>query len=574
MLLASLIVAVAYGNKLVPHGDELYLLGGKYGLDVKKYADDLTTPSPSLTIGWVWQQHAEHRIPLAKFLWLAVLKLTNYNFLVGNLLVVLAFGVVAAAMISSAKAVRGYTSYADAFFPISILNLSQSMDYLWWFCIHHVLPSLLASTLLIIIVTRGKRFGFGDTLLTSLCLVLLSLSGPGAFPFVLALAVWVVYWSVRSECPAAPIWRKALPLALVALAVLLMVLSYIGFDPSQGLSGYSPSLPAAVKATLQLASLSVGTAPLQHGLWRYTGSAVIALTLGSIAVLAIGWNTQPEERFRALGLLLFLGAMGTLVIAMAWGRGGMGESYIFVGHYVPRIVPALCCIYFVFIVYGGRIAGALVPMSLLTLGCVLLWPNVTMGLTWGTTSGFGYRNDFERDLRAGLPPLILAEWYGHNLGNDDVETVSAVLRKLKRDAIGEFRNMRSDPAFLEIAVPIKPVLTSQVTLEGRTGYATGNDPYLVFALEEPTQILAIRLKLSYPGVKSQPAALQISWKQPGTKSFGEPSKTFATRVDANAKERTVTAWVNHRIDGFRIEPDDGPCIFTISQILLLVERTK
>jgi hypothetical protein len=134
--------------------------------------------------------------------------------------------------------------------------------------------------------------------------------------------------------------------------------------------------------------------------------------------------------------------------------------------------------------------------------------------------------------------------------------------------------MRSDPAFLEIAVPIKPVLTSQVTLEGRTGYATGNGPYLIFALEKPTQILAIRLKLSYPGVKSQPAALRISWKQPGTMSFGEPSKIFATGVDADAKERTVTAWVNDRIDGFRIDPDDGPCIFTISQILLLVERTK
>ena len=96
MLLATLTLIVAYGNHVVPHGDELYLFGGKYSLDVKRFADDPMTRTPSLTFAWVWEQHAEHRIPLAKFIWLGVLKLTDFDFFVGNVIVVMAFGVVAA----------------------------------------------------------------------------------------------------------------------------------------------------------------------------------------------------------------------------------------------------------------------------------------------------------------------------------------------------------------------------------------------------------------------------------------------------------------------------------------------
>src|SRR5262245_58880930 len=156
-LAAALMLIASYGNRVIPHGDELYLFGGKYDLSVKQYADDPATPTPSLTLGWVWEQHAEHRIPLAKFVWLAVLKLTNFDFFVGNVLVVLAFGAMAACMVLVAKSVRGWTSYADAFLPLSILNPSQAMDYLWWFCVHHVLPSLLASVVLVIIVSKGTR---------------------------------------------------------------------------------------------------------------------------------------------------------------------------------------------------------------------------------------------------------------------------------------------------------------------------------------------------------------------------------------------------------------------------------
>jgi hypothetical protein len=578
LLLAALIFIAAYGNHVVPHSDELYLLGGKYDLNVKQYADDPTTPTPSLTLRWVWEQHAEHRIPLAKFLWLAVLKLTNYDFFVGNILVVLAFGAIAAGMILTARAVRGWTRCADAFLPLSILNFSQAMDYLWWFNVHHVLPPLLASAVLIIIVSKGTRLKFRHVLAIALCLFLLSLSGPGAFPFVLAFAVWIGYWAIHSHRSAAEFqtrWHRPLVLGLTALAVLLMGLSTIGFDRAQGMwmSGHSSGVWPYVKAALQLTSLSLGTASLHGSLWRYSGPAVTALGLGAIGLLASVWLSRPEERLRVLGVFLFLGATGVLIAGMAWARGGMGEGYIFVGHYVPRIVPAVCCIYLAFAVYGGRVTGGLIPMCLLTIACVFLWPNVTMGLNWGT-SGFSYRHDLERDLRAGLPPLVLADRYARHLDHGNAENMAAVLRKLRRDKIGEFRNMQPDPLFLEIPVSVTPVLLHQVTWEEGVGYAKGNDPSLTFAMKRPERVYAIRFKLSYPSTKGQTAFLQVFWRQTGRSHFVETERNFSTGVETTREGRTVTVWVDDTIDEFRIDPDIGPCVFAISDLRLLTKGTK
>jgi hypothetical protein len=576
MLLGTLVLIAAYGNHVVPHGDELYLFGGKYGLDVKQYADDLKTPTPSLTPGWVWEQHAEHRIPLAKFVWLAVLKLTNFDFFVGNVLVVLSFGAVAAVMLLTVKAIRGSTTFADAFLPLSILNFSQSMDYLWWFCIHHVLPSLLASAVLIIIISKGPRYEFRHALAIAVCLLLLSLSGPGAFPFVLAFAIWTGYWSIstyRTEEGLEKRWHRRVVVGMVTLAVLLMCSTFIGFDRRQGmLSGYSADLRATVSASLQLVSISLGTATQYHFLWRYAGGGVVALAFCSLALLVAVWHKRREERLRASGLFLFLTATGVLIGAMALARGGMPEGYIFVGQYVPRIVPALCCIYFVFVVYGGRPAGAIMPMVLFTFACVLAWPNVTTGLNWAAS--FRYRDDLERDLRAGLPPLILAERYGRQLGNDNAETIAAVLDKMRRDKIGEFRNMRPDPTFREVPVPIKPISVNQLSWEDGVGYAKGNDPFVTFALRRPEDVYAIRIKLSYVRTRGQPPLLKVFWKQNGKNDFGGGGRVSSTHVEASSQSRTVTAWVDDTIDEIRIQPDIAPCVFTISDLQLLVPETR
>src|SRR5262245_42872182 len=157
------------------------------------FSDELYMITEFLTPQWLWQQHAEHRVPLAKLIWLSSLRLTNYDFRVGNSISVLAVGAVAFAMIWTARRLRGWTSFSDCFFPLAFLNFGQSGNFLWWWVFNHILAPVLASCLLLIILLRGNQLTPRYGILTGVCLVLLSLSGPGGLPYALVLAIWLGY---------------------------------------------------------------------------------------------------------------------------------------------------------------------------------------------------------------------------------------------------------------------------------------------------------------------------------------------------------------------------------------------
>jgi len=574
VLLGSLAFIASFSSVGVPYQDEIIVLAG-WGHGGPSDGGDPRATGLKVTPGWFWDQHSEHRIPLAKLIWFGVLKLTNYNFRVGNFLTVLGLGALAAGLILAARSVRGRTSYADAFFPLAVLNFSQAQNYLWWWQFNHVLPALLASALLILIVVRGNRLGFRGALAAAVCLILLSLSGPGALPFVLALGLWLAAWGVAS-------WRAApgprerrlalLVLGLVGAAVLLVPIYFVGLRLQSGMEqGHSSSPPAISKATLQIATLSLGTVVRPY--WELAAVGVIGLALASLAVLAVEWYRRPEERMRVLGLFLFLGASAALLATIGMARAGMGEDYIYIGHYLPKAIPALCCVYLVFVAYRGRTLGALVQMGLFTVTCVLLIPNLMTGIWTGRFLLF--QSDLERDVRAGVPPFVLAERYPHLVQSDDPSLLTATYRRLKRDGIGVFREMQPDPEFREVAIPLRPVEHHEAASAGGAGYARETDPPLVFALGQPTRVYAIRVKLSYKGAKSPSSSLQVFWKQAGQPEFAAGTgRDFTAALPAVPGDRTVTVWVNDTIDGFRIDPHEPPYGFTISEVRLLVPVTE
>src|SRR5262245_27975661 len=65
MTVAVFAFVASFGNRHLPVLDEWPHIG------------------ESLTPGWLWAQYHEHRLPLAKLLWLGILKLTDYNFRAG-----------------------------------------------------------------------------------------------------------------------------------------------------------------------------------------------------------------------------------------------------------------------------------------------------------------------------------------------------------------------------------------------------------------------------------------------------------------------------------------------------------
>src|SRR5262245_3373935 len=69
LLGANLIIVWRYCPRTIPVSDEFLTLGDKADLNRT----------------WLWEQHAEHRIPLAKLIWMGTLRLTDYDFRIGNL---------------------------------------------------------------------------------------------------------------------------------------------------------------------------------------------------------------------------------------------------------------------------------------------------------------------------------------------------------------------------------------------------------------------------------------------------------------------------------------------------------
>src|SRR5262249_8229850 len=117
------------------------------------YADDwalvpVLTGEQPLTARWLWTQHSDHRIAVPKLILLTALRLTGWDFRGGILFNVGALGALAFAMIRGAKRLRGWTSYADAYFPLALLHWGHGS--LWWdFQVQFVCSTVLAGIVLL-----------------------------------------------------------------------------------------------------------------------------------------------------------------------------------------------------------------------------------------------------------------------------------------------------------------------------------------------------------------------------------------------------------------------------------------
>jgi len=116
MVIAALLFVARYGSN-VPSWD---------GWDM---VPTVTGDQP-ITASWLWSQHNEHRVPLPRLLYLAIIHLTVADFRTIMYFNVLAMAAAAALMIHTARRLRGSSSVTDAFFPILLLHWGQAANFL------------------------------------------------------------------------------------------------------------------------------------------------------------------------------------------------------------------------------------------------------------------------------------------------------------------------------------------------------------------------------------------------------------------------------------------------------------
>src|SRR5262249_34261694 len=114
----------------------------KYRVGSLPTVDEWRFVSQPLTFEWLWEQYYEHRLPLAKFAGLAVTQLTGYAFRFGNFLSIALVAAVAAGVLLTARRLRGRFSFADAFFPLALLNVGQGYNFYCFWQVNHILPAM------------------------------------------------------------------------------------------------------------------------------------------------------------------------------------------------------------------------------------------------------------------------------------------------------------------------------------------------------------------------------------------------------------------------------------------------
>jgi hypothetical protein len=560
LLVGALTFVLTYGS-YVPFMDEWEMV-------------PVLTGEQRVTLDWLWTQDSESRVPLPRVLLLALYRLSGGDFHIGLVVNVVVVGALSLAMIRLARRLRGRTSYLDAFFPLVLFNLDQEIVFLG-LGINVITSTALAGVVLLLIIRHGQQCGLGNMLLAGTCLVLLTLSGSTGAVLVPALAVWLGYVAVAHWLSGGARGRRdALVLGALTLAAMLVFCLYIsGFQRNPSRDGAERSdLWSVLRTSLQFLSLSFGQS-VAHFLFEYPspplfGGGVLLLTLLSAALLVRVCRNQPLERPRALGLLMFLGAMGCLALVIGLERTARGTDAGYAPRYVTLAVPVLYCLYFVWELYGSANISRLIHMVLFTLICMF------SPLSWQQTLQKGEEHgkemaEVEGEIAAKTSPAAIAERHVAFLYNSNPpEALAEFLRMLQRAGVGPFGDLRADPVFGEIRVPVEPITMNQMTWKDGVGRGSGDDPYLVFALPQMQYVQAMRLKYAYEDTAS-PALFQLFWRRSDGDDFAE-ERSVRLDLDTGPGEKTTTILIGEKLDQIRIDPDMKPCVFRLSEIVLLV----
>ncbi len=517
-----------------------------YGSNVPFFDDwhmvPYVTGAKPVTLEWLWSQHGDHRVPLSRLLLLGLGKLCGNDFRCGMVFDVLALSVTSLALIATSSHLRGRLLWADAFFPLVLLNPGQWETYLWCWIASLTLPIALALIVLCILARCGVRPCARATVVAGVLILMLPLADSAGLAFVPALILWLLTAAIALRSA-----KRLLPLGFALAAVGLLAVYYIGYERQQG-GEMRPSILAALRTTIEFMSMGIGQASVL--VWSWSAMLVIGLVASTVVHLQRTYVEEPTDRSRVIGVGFFLLGALSLALALGWGRGGEGVNAGFKSRYVVMALPIPCVAYLSYGLRRGWPAD-MVQAVLCVLMFVLLPLNVITAFDGAHLFQPGMAA-FERDLHAGHPPSLLAEEYTNVLfpwpvDAPDKQLVHERLLMLQRAGIGQYRDMAADVPFHEVSI------------QGV------NQTYI---LAQPENVLAVRTRYT----SASPQSVKVIVREPGTEEW-TPAEVHAVPPlfgVPEVQEQIALAYVNRRIDRLRIEVD-GSTPIAIDEIVLLVK---
>ena len=423
VMLARALAFVAANASAIPFWDDLVIgpqIEGLRAVDAR----------------WLWHQHNEHRIPLPKLVYAALLTATH-DVRSGMYAQVAILAALALACALAARRIRGRSSIADSFFPFLWLEVGNCENLLMGFQISLALPVAIATGVLLAVAAgRVPPRPRAASAIAAALVALPLCGGPGLLPLP-PLAAWAVWAGVRASRAgerASARWLIGGALA-AALAAGLYVVS---FERRTGQPGYAEPARALVTAA-QYASLALGGFAAAH--W-YACAALVgaSVTLG-LALLA---RRGPSGgRLRAGGLLAALAGMLALAAGIGFGRGRFGDAPGLALRYVVLAAPLLVWPYLVLVRYASATTRSVGCAALCLLAAATVVPNHERGKRYARER-LAEARAIEADVAAGVVLEELARRHAGPLYGGREETVADMLATLRRIGAAPF-GRRSAP---------------------------------------------------------------------------------------------------------------------------------
>jgi hypothetical protein len=405
---------------------------GAYGRNIPMAEDwhlvrPLTGAEPSFW-EWVWAQNNEHRLPVARLVYLGLLEITS-DFRSGAVFDTLLMAAVAAALVLLARRLRGRTSLVDAAFPLLLLHPGGWENLFWSWQMQFVVVAAMTLVLLAAVAGSGERVTPRTTWVAAAVVVLLPLGGGTALPLVpfAIAALLVLAWSTGA---ARSLRRVAV--AASTLAAVETGLYFVGWEAATWYPD-NPGPQETIETTAKLVFLGWG--PAARRSYVLMGLLTAAVAIPAVVALVRAVRRPGPARRPAVALGLVLAGVVATAGAVAYGRAALVPTEGLADRYVIITVPAIIGAWFVVQRFGAAGVRRLVQGLVLAGAVVLLPLNWQQGYEWRDWY-VGEMESVERDLDAGVNAEELADRHGDFLMHWDRDELVRRIELLRDADIG------------------------------------------------------------------------------------------------------------------------------------------
>jgi hypothetical protein len=395
----------------------------------------MTGNEPDL-LNWLWSQNNEHRLPIQRLIFLGLLKATG-DFRSGMVLSQLLLAFLATALAWSAAQARGGQSrWSDLLFPLAILHLGHWENLVWGWQIQFVWSTALVGLLLAIVAARPGAMSARAGWLAAFLLVLLPISGANGIVVAAPMALWLAaHGATKLRFDPDPATRRQGIALLVAaaLSIALIGVYFIGYV-SPPWSPPPPTSEQFLRAATTYFAYALGPAARSESLLA-AAFVVLVIGLGGLLAFRTLLTGDPNERLRAGGLTLIIGAGIVLGIAIAWGRGAAG--YRMPDRYALFSALTLLSSVYAWELYALQRVARGLSAGLAILFILLLPFNVRSGFEWRDWYVDGMRR-VEADIGSGVPIPEMAHRHHPFLMHWSEDRLREGMLMLSNGGIGPF----------------------------------------------------------------------------------------------------------------------------------------